>query len=62
MMCSEQIGVFRSAAGHIEYGAAARVNLTQELCKLVRLGRVILAPRVDQVVELGGLAQHVTSP
>jgi hypothetical protein len=62
MVRSEKIGVFPSAAGHVEYGAAARVNLTQEFCKLVGLGWVILEARVDQVVEVGGLAEHVKSP
>src|SRR5690349_9253296 len=41
MMRREKMGVFPSAAGHVEYGAATRVNLTQEFCELAGLGWVV---------------------
>jgi hypothetical protein len=59
MMHSEKIGVFASTAGDIEYGAAARVDPSQQVRHLAGLRWVILEARVDQVVEVGGFAEHV---
>ncbi len=51
--------MFARTAGDIEHGTAARVDPSQQIHQVAGLCRVILDARVDQVIELGGFAEHL---